>query len=79
MFFFNSRTFQGLISGTLSQMSRSDIAHLHMRFVKIERVGQSARILSIHVKEIIPFIHIYSRPILTINIIRLYNNVTKRY
>ena len=32
------------------QMSRSDIAHLHMRIVKIERAGQSARILSIHVK-----------------------------
>ena len=32
-------------------MSRSDIAHLHMRIVKIERVGQSAHILSIHVEE----------------------------
>ena len=27
------------------------IAHLHMRIVKIQRVGQSARILHIHVKE----------------------------
>ena len=27
------------------------IAHLHMRIVKIQRVGQSARILPIHVKE----------------------------
>ena len=42
---------QGPVSGTYSQMSRSDIAHLHMRIVKIERVGQSARILPIHVKE----------------------------
>ena len=32
-------------------MSRSDLAHLHMRIFKIERVGQSARILRIHVKE----------------------------
>ena len=39
------------VTGTHSQMSRSDIAHLHMRIVKIERVGQSARILPIHVKE----------------------------
>ena len=41
----------GPVSGTHSQMSRSDIAHLHMRIIKIERVGQSARMLSIHVKE----------------------------
>ena len=27
------------------------IAHLHMRIVKIQRMGQSARILRIHVKE----------------------------
>ena len=27
------------------------LAHLHMRIVKIERVGQSARILPINVKE----------------------------
>ena len=27
------------------------ISHLHMRIVKIQRVGQSARILPIHVKE----------------------------
>ena len=27
------------------------LAHLHMRIVKIQRVGQSARILPIHVKE----------------------------
>ena len=31
--------------------SRSDIAHLNMRIVETERVGQSARILPIHVKE----------------------------
>ena len=31
--------------------SRSDIAHLHMRIVEIKRVGQSARILPIHVKK----------------------------
>ena len=31
--------------------SRSDIAHLHMRIVEIKRVGQSARILPILVKE----------------------------
>ena len=31
--------------------SRSDIAHLHMRIVKIKRVGQSARIQPIHAKE----------------------------
>ena len=42
---------QGPVSGTHSQMSRSDIAHLHMRIIKFERVGQSARILPIHVKE----------------------------
>ena len=32
--------------------SRSEIAHLHMSIVKIEREGQSARILPIHVKEV---------------------------
>ena len=41
----------GPVSGTHSQMSLSDLAHLHMRIVKIERVGQSARILPIHVTE----------------------------
>ena len=35
----------------LQHHSRSDIAHLHMRIVEIKQVGQSARILSIHVKE----------------------------
>ena len=43
----------GIVSGTHSQMSRSDIAHLHMRIFKIERVGQSAHILPIHVKEVV--------------------------
>ena len=32
--------------------SHSEIAHLHMSIVKIEREGQSARILPIHVKEV---------------------------
>ena len=30
---------------------RSDIAHFHMRIFKLVRVGQSARILPMHVKE----------------------------
>ena len=29
------------------------IAHLHIRIVKIQQVGQSARILPIHVKELL--------------------------
>ena len=37
--------------GPFQQDSRSDIAHLHIRIVGIKRVGQSARILPIHVKE----------------------------
>ena len=41
----------GPVSGTHSQMSRSDIAHLHLRIFEIERVGQSAHILPILVKE----------------------------
>ena len=39
------------VRGAFQQHSRSDIAHLHMRILEIERVGQSARILPIHVKE----------------------------
>ena len=37
--------------GPFHYHSRSDVAHLHMRIVRIEGVGQIARILTIHVKE----------------------------
>ena len=40
-----------VIWGPRQHHSRSDIAHLHMRIAKIKRVGQSARILPIHVKK----------------------------
>ena len=40
-----------ILRGPFQHHSRSDIAHLHMRIVEIKRVGQSARILPIHVKE----------------------------
>ena len=43
----------GLIPGPrfLKRYELVLIAHLHMRIVKNQRVGQSARILPIHVKE----------------------------
>ena len=40
-----------VIRGPFQHHSRSDIVHLHMRIVKIKRVGESARILPILVKE----------------------------
>ena len=39
------------IRGPFQQHSRSDMGHLHMRIIEIKRVGQSARILHILVKE----------------------------
>ena len=39
------------VRGPFHSHSRSDIAHLHMMIVRIVRVGQSSRILTMHVKE----------------------------